>query len=302
LTEKGACSRQGASEAGHVRPEMTMIPTVVGNDLAAPNANSDRRSTSGARDLYAGLANWQLWSMLGWNDIHQRYRRSALGPFWITISMAIFIVLLGFIYSKLFHQDIAVYLPYVAMGLITWGFISGTTVEACSAFIENAGIIKQIRLPYSIYVMRMIWRSFIVFLHTVILIVPIAIFFRMDVGWSALLALPGMLLVVLNQIWLSIVIGVVATRFRDTVQLVTTAIQILMFITPIMWPVSAIADAHFVAEVNPFFHMIQLVRAPLLGEVAEPLSWIVVLGMCVVGYALAAFALARAHPRLVYWL
>jgi ABC-type polysaccharide/polyol phosphate export permease len=49
------------------------------------------------------LANWQLWSMLGWNDIHQRYRRSALGPFWITISMAIFIVLLGFIYSKLFH-------------------------------------------------------------------------------------------------------------------------------------------------------------------------------------------------------
>jgi ABC-type polysaccharide/polyol phosphate export permease len=281
---------------------MTMIPTVVGNDLAAPNANSDRRSTSGARDLYAGLANWQLWSMLGWNDIHQRYRRSALGPFWITISMAIFIVLLGFIYSKLFHQDIAIYLPYVAMGLITWGFISGTTVEACSAFIENAGIIKQIRLPYSIYVMRMIWRSFIVFLHTVILIVPIAIFFRMDVGWSALLALPGMLLVVLNQIWLSIVIGVVATRFRDTVQLVTTAIQILMFITPIMWPVSAIADAHFVAEINPFFHMIQLVRAPLLGEVAEPLSWIVVLGMCIVGYGVAAFALRRASPRLVYWL
>jgi ABC-type polysaccharide/polyol phosphate export permease len=281
---------------------MTMTPTAVGNDLAVPNANTDRRSISGARDLYDGLVNWQLWSMLGWNDIHQRYRRSALGPFWITISMAIFIVLLGFIYSKLFHQDIAVYLPYVAMGLITWGFISGTTVEACGAFIENAGIIKQIRLPYSIYVMRMIWRSFVVFLHTVVLIVPIVLFFHMEVGWSSLLAIPGMLLVVLNQIWLAIVIGVVATRFRDTVQLVSTAIQILMFITPIMWPVSAIAEAHFVAEVNPFFHMIQLVRAPLLGEVAEPLSWIVVLGMCIVGYGLAAFALNRASPKLVYWL
>jgi ABC-type polysaccharide/polyol phosphate export permease len=281
---------------------MTMTQAIAGNERAAENSNSDRASVSGARDLYDGLMNWQLWSMLGWNDIRQRYRRSALGPFWITISMAIFIVLLGFIYSKLFHQDIAVFLPYIAMGLITWGFISGTTVEACSAFIENTGIIRQIRLPYSIYVMRMIWRGFIVFLHTVVLIVPIAIYFHMEVGWSSLLAIPGMLLVVLNQIWLAIVVGVVATRFRDTVQLVTTAIQILMFVTPIMWPVSAIADAPLVAEINPFFHLIQLVRAPLLGGVAEPLSWIVVIGMCVVGYALAALALTRASPRLVYWL
>jgi ABC-type polysaccharide/polyol phosphate export permease len=240
--------------------------------------------------------------MLGWNDIHLRYRRSALGPFWITISMAIFIVLLGFVYAKLFHQDIAVFLPYVAMGLITWGFISGTTVEACSVFIENAGIIRQIKLPYSIYVMRMIWRGFIIFLHTVALIVPIALFFHLKVGWSSLLAIPGMLLVVLNQIWISTIIGAVATRFRDIVQLVTTAIQILMFVTPIMWPVSAIAEARFVAEINPFFHLIQLVRAPLLGEVAEPLSWIVVLSMCIIGYGLAAITLGRAGPRLVYWL
>ena len=111
-----------------------------------------------------------------------------------------------------------------------------------------------------------------------------------------------MFLVVLNQIWLSIVIGIVATRFRDIAQLVATAIQISMFVTPIMWPVSAIPDARFIAEINPFYHLIELVRAPLLGEVAEPLSWIVVLAMCVVGYGLAAMVLTRASPRLVYWL
>jgi len=175
-------------------------------------------------------------------------------------------------------------------------------MEACSAFIENAGIIKQIRLPFSIYVIRMVWRGFIVFLHTVVLIVPIAIYFRLPIGFSSLLAIPGMALVVANQIWLSIVIGVLATRFRDITQLVATAIQISMFVTPIMWPVSAIADARFVVEINPVYHLIQLVRAPLLGEVAEPLSWIVVLGMCVVGYVLAAAVLTRASSRLVYWL
>jgi ABC-type polysaccharide/polyol phosphate export permease len=279
-----------------------MTQGAVRNDMAAPALHVDRLAMPGMRDLCAGLANWRLWSMLGWNDIHQRYRRSALGPFWITISTAIFIVLLGFIYSKLFDQQLAVFLPYIAIGLITWGFISGTTTEACSVFVENAGIIKQIRLPYSIHAMRMIWRSFIVLLHTVILIVPIALFFRMPLGLSSLLALPGLLLVVLNQIWLSIVIGVVATRFRDIAQIVATAIQISMFVTPIMWPVSAIPGARFIADVNPFFHLIELVRAPLLGDVAAPLSWIVVIVMCIVGYGLAAIALTRASPRLVYWL
>lgn len=271
-------------------------------DLAAEESRVHGRPLSGWRDLYEGLSNFRLWSMLGWNDIRQRYRRSTLGPFWITISMAIFIVLLGVIYSKIFSQDIAVYLPYIAMGLITWWFISGTTVEACNAYIEGGGIIKQIRLPYTIYPMRMIWRSFIVFLHTIVLIVPIALFFRMDIGMGALMAIPGMFLVVLNQIWVAIVVGVLSTRYRDIVQLVTTTIQISMFATPIMWPVSAIPDARFIAEVNPFYHLVELVRAPLLGGAVEPLSWIVVLAMCGVGYVLAVFMLARANRRLVYWL
>jgi ABC-type polysaccharide/polyol phosphate export permease len=279
---------------------MTQIAASHRLDVATVNAY--RLLIPGARDLYEGLSNWRLWSMLGWSDIHRRYRRSIFGPFWITISMAIFIVLLGLIYSKLFHQELAVFLPYIAMGLITWGFISGTTTEACGAFIENSGIIKQINLPYSIYAMRMIWRSFIVFLHTVILIVPIAIVFRMHLGLSMLLAVPGMFLVVLNQIWLSVVIGVIATRFRDITQIVATAIQISVFVTPVMWPVSAIPEARLIADINPFYHLIQLVRAPLLGEGVEPLSWIVVLAMCVIGYGLAAIALTRAGPRLVYWL
>jgi len=111
-----------------------------------------------------------------------------------------------------------------------------------------------------------------------------------------------MMLVMLNQIWLAIVIGTVATRFRDTVQLVATAVQISMFVTPIMWPLSAIPDARIIADINPFFHLIELVRAPLLGSAAAPLSWFVVVAMCVVGYGLAALALTRAGRRLVYWL
>src|SRR5258708_1090810 len=122
---------------------MTITAGADSGNVGAVGLGTHVITAVGARDIGEGLARWQLWSMLGWNDIHQRYRRSAIGPFWITISMAIFIVMLGFIYSKLFHQELAVFLPYIAMGLITWGFISGTTTEACNAFIDNVGIIKQ---------------------------------------------------------------------------------------------------------------------------------------------------------------
>ena len=104
----------------------------------------------GFKDIGSGLAAWRLWTMFGWNDIRQRYRRSTLGPFWITLSMAVFVMLLGFIYAKIFNQDIAFYLPYVAGGLIIWGFISSSMVESSASFIEGAGIIKQLQLPFSL--------------------------------------------------------------------------------------------------------------------------------------------------------
>jgi ABC-type polysaccharide/polyol phosphate export permease len=262
----------------------------------------EKRSLLGLHDLVEGISSYRLWSMLGWNDIRQRYRRSTLGPWWITISMGLFIVLLGLIYSKLFDQDIAFYLPYIALGMITWGFISNTIIESCNSFIDGTGIIKQIRLPHSLFPIRMIWRSLIVFLHTAVAFIPIALFFRLDLGVGALMALPGLALVVANQIWLSIVIGIVSTRYRDVPPLVQTIIPISMFATPIMWPASALKNARYVADLNPFYHLIQLVRAPLLGEQAALESWIVVGSMCIFGYALAAALLTIARKRLVYWL
>ncbi len=256
----------------------------------------------GGTDLWDAFVQWRLWTMLGWNDIRQRYRRSVIGPFWITLSTALFVALLGVIYAKIFQMQIADYLPYVAMGIITWGFISGAATDCCGAFLEGGGIIKQIKLPQSLFVLRVIWRSFIILLHTIVLIVPLALIFKIRMGPVALLALPGLALVFVNQIWLGIVIGVLATRYRDMVQLINTTIQITMFATPIMWPVSALHGAHFIADVNPAYHLIELVRTPLLGTAPAALSWLVVSGICIPGYALAALLLWRARDRIVYWL
>jgi ABC-type polysaccharide/polyol phosphate export permease len=254
------------------------------------------------RDLLAGMRAWPLWAMLGWNDIRQRYRRSVLGPFWITISMAVFITLLGVIYSHIFNIGLKTYLPYLSLGYILWGFISQTTAESFVSFQESERIIRQIRLPYSIYVFRVVWRNFIVFLHTIVIFVPVAIIYDVRPGMTALLAIPGLMLVCINQAWVTLSLAILCTRYRDVQQIVATGIQIMLFATPIIWPVSALGPAVIIANINPLHHLIEVVRAPMLGEVPPVLSWVAVVVCALVGWSVAILLLRRAARRLVFWL
>ena len=239
---------------------------------------------------------------MSWDDIRQRYRRSVLGPFWITLSMGVFILILSIIYSRLFHTPLEHYMPYLTVGYIVWGFISSTTSEACNVFYESAGIIKQIKLPYSIYVMRVIWRNFIVFLHTIVIFIPVAIYFKVMPTPMTLLALPGLLLILLNQVWVTIVLGIFSTRYRDMLPIIVTVIQLMMFATPIMWMVGSAENLQLVADANPAYHLIEIVREPALGFAPRALSWVIVISMTVVGWGLASALMVSKARRIVYWL
>ena len=258
--------------------------------------------TTMSRDLLAAFRAWPLWVTLGWNDIRQRYRRSVLGPIWITLSVAVFIGLLGTIYSTIFKIEIRTYLPYLTVGYIVWGFISQTTNESSIAFQEGERIIRQIKVPYSVFVLRVVWRNFIVFLHTIVIFVPIAVIFDVHPGLVSLLALPGLALVYLNQIWVTLVLAILCTRYRDVQQIVTTAVQIMLFVTPIMWPITALGDTAIIAYVNPLYHLIDLVRAPMLGDTPSSTSWLVAIACAAAGWTVAILLLQRASRRLVFWL
>jgi len=255
-----------------------------------------------ARDLYYGIRAWRLWITLGWNDIALRYRRSVLGPLWMTLSMGILVISLGFIYSQIFHTDIRTFLPYLAMGFIVWGFLSSTINESSGAFTESERIIKQIKVPFSVFVLRVVWRNFIVLMHTIILFIPIAIIFEISPHVTTLLALPGLAVLYLNLVWIGLVIAVLSTRFRDIPQIVASIMQIAIFATPVMWPVSTLGEQTLIVDINPLYHWLELVRAPLIGGVPSTSSWVSSIGSVVTGTVLAVLLLRRVSRRIVYWL
>ena len=253
-------------------------------------------------DLVQGARARHLWYLLGWQDIRQRYRRSVLGPFWLTISMGALVGALGFLYGMLLKVETAEYVPFLALGFIIWTLISSTVNDGCRVFINAESIIKQVGLPLSVHVYRLFWRNLLILFHNALVFVVVAAVFGVWPGWTGLLALPGLVLLCLNGIWVILLLGIVSARFRDVPPIVTSIMRICFFATPIIWMPELVPHRAAVVEYNPFYHMLEVVRAPLLGQMPGLPSWIAVLVITFAGW-LGAFAFFRRYRwRIAFWV
>ena len=255
------------------------------------------------KDISQGLAKWQLAWLLGIGDIKQRYARSRLGQFWITLSMLIFIVAIGIVYSFLFHQEIKTFLPYVACNYVVWSWISSSILESSTVFVHAQNYIKQTPIPRSVFVLRTLIRNFINFLHNILIIFLVFLCMLYPVTWPIFLAVPGFMFIIACGFFSCLSIGVICTRFRDLPQIVQSVMQILMFLTPVMWPTTSLSkEAQAIVEYNPLAALMHVVSEPLQGIV--PSLW---------DYSLASLTLlfcmftgwgifARFRARIVYWL
>ncbi|PSO23660.1 ABC transporter permease [Bradyrhizobium sp. MOS002] len=249
-----------------------------------------------------GVSLWRLWMLLGWNDILQRYRRSMLGPFWMTASMAVMVGSLGVLYGELFGIPLDNFLPYLCVGILVWNFIASFLLEGGALFSGAESYIKQVSLPFSVYVFRSCWSKFIIFAHNAVIYFAILLFFRVWPGLVALLAIPGLLLLTANCALMTLFIGMVSARFRDIPQLVGSIVQIIFFVTPIMWKPELLHSRTYVATLNPFFQMIEIVRAPLLGSAPSLKTYLAVLAITVVNVVVVGAFFVRFRSRIAYWV
>jgi ABC-2 type transport system permease protein/lipopolysaccharide transport system permease protein len=253
-------------------------------------------------DLAGGFAKVWMWWALALQDIRLRYRGSVLGPFWLTISTLVMVVAMGVIYSQLFRMEIRTYLPFLTLGLIAWQLLSATITEGCEIFLRETSVIQQVPIPFSIQAYRNVCRNFIVLAHNLV-IVPIGlVVFAVPLDWYVLEVIPGFVLLAINGLWISILLGLVSTRFRDVPPIVGSFLQVLFFMTPIIWPAEMLGHWQALATYNPLFAMVDVVRAPLLGVPTAETSWIILSAMTILGCAITFAVFARFRSRIAYWI
>lgn len=256
------------------------------------------------RDIKEALVKYRLALIFGWQDVAQRYRRSRLGAFWLTLNMAVFICAVGLIFGTLFQSEMRDFLPYLCVGVIVWGMISTSLSEACTTFSSSDGIILQIRMPLFTHVMRTLWRNMIIFAHNIVIFPIVMLIFGKGFGLNIFLVLPGFLLLSLNLAWMMLILAIICTRFRDMTQVVVNILQVMFYATPIMWMTKILPDhvSRAYIDFNPFYHFIELVRAPLFGNVPTASNWIVSICLVIIGWLIAIAFLGKYRWRVAYWL
>ena len=279
---------------------MTIV-SIPAEDLSTAESHS---AVTAAGDLLRGLYRRELWGRLGWLDVRRRYRRTTIGPFWTSITLAVYVGAVGTVGASIWHQNIHDYLPFLVSGMVTWTLVSSIITESCGMFISGQALFRNICFEYSILAYALVWRVFLVFLHNLIVYFAVVLILKPSVlGLTALLAIPGIFLILANGVWVALLCGMLCLRFRDVPPLIAAVLQIAMLITPLFWPADTLAGMReFVfVELNPLYHVLDVVRAPMLGELPHLTSYVFMIGMTIGGWWLTYEMFARFRKRIAYW-
>lgn len=262
----------------------------------------DSRQDKGREDLIAGLRRADMWTFLALHEIRQRYRRSFLGPLWITAVLGAQVGGMGLVYAGLLQQDVSRFLPYLAASLTVWAIIAGLLVEGANVFIYSAASIRSVVAPISTHVFRLLTQHVIIFAHNLLLVALVYIGFGYNPGWEVFLTIPGFVLLLLNLSWIVLLLGMAGARFRDIPLIVNSLILLLFIMTPVLWQPDMLSRSQFIVDLNPIYHLLEVVRGPLVGRPAGLFSWLGVGVSGVLGWTVAIAIYNRAHPRVPFWV
>lgn len=264
---------------------------------------SRREAALAVADLRIGSRSWPIWTHLGLMDIRQRYRRSRLGQFWITLSMALFVGGIGLVNASLFKAAASDYIPYLAASFTVWTLVAGLANDATGVFTQAAPFLRQAAIPKTVFVLRVMTRNLVAFAHNLAIVPLVFLAFGVWPGATALLALPGLALLLAAGFCAVHAMGVLATRFRDLPQIMQNVVQLAFFLTPVMWrPEQLGPQAQALLSFNPFAVYLSLVADPLLGRAPSATAWLAGVGLLIPLGGVAWLLFARFRARIPYWL
>jgi len=252
-------------------------------------------------DIKGSIKEPEFWAYSSWLDIVTKYRRSRLGLVWLAIPPLIYVVGVGYYFAKLQNIPAMEFIPHLGLGYLLFRFLMTVITESSNVLPANASFILDGHARLTDFVFRIIAKG-LFYLLTALPIICIVMALSPDlrvVGLATLLPAFGLLLI--NALWMGIAISLLGARLPDMHELMASVFIFGFILTPILWKASAApaGTVHGIfMRVNPLYHLIELVRAPLLGEPIERLTYWYVLGLTVAGWCLTTL-LYRRYARFV---
>jgi glycosyltransferase involved in cell wall biosynthesis/ABC-type polysaccharide/polyol phosphate export permease len=238
---------------------------------------------------------------LAWSDMRHRYVRSILGPFWMSIQMAIMVGVLGSVIGHMSNAGIMSRLPMLALSLTAWTFLNSVILDATTALQGSASLIKDRALPPVVFLLQCVFRQALFALHNACVPLLLWLFLVHAEFASALAALPGLLLFVTCALGLSLVLGALATRFRDIKPIVESTLTLAFLSSPILWTPEMINQNSTVMRLNPLTHLFAVWRDPLAGIHVGMASVMYALA-CVVALGLASAVTIVRLRKAAFWI
>jgi ABC-type polysaccharide/polyol phosphate export permease len=255
------------------------------------------------RDLRTSAERIDLAWSLAYHDIVSRYRGSILGPLWITLSMGLMVLGIGLLWGEIFRVATPDFIPFVALGIVFFGTVTGTINEGCDTFVQAAGMLSQTSLPMFTFVWRTVFRNLINLGHHLVIVVAVLIYFGSWRTANYPVAALGLVFLLINVAWISMLVAIISARFRDIPQIVQAVTQAAAIMTPVFWPSDRIGPKYRpILDLNPFYHLLEAVRAPLLGRPVAEHTYLFLAAMAVVGWLVTFAIFANTRRRIVHYL
>jgi ABC-type polysaccharide/polyol phosphate export permease len=283
----------------------TRAPAARGHEDAriAPHEAPRGALAAGWRECADGLANWRIAHLDGTAVLRRRYARSRLGQFWLTLSTGISIAALGGVWTLLWKQPAAEIFPYIAVSLVLWNFMSSLVTEGANVFVGHAHTLSNQGMAVSTYVYALLYRGVLVLAHDAVIIVVVVALFHGWVGWQMLLFIPAFALTLVSGFCVIYLTGMLCTRYRDMILFTATAMQLLFYITPVLWKRDFLPpEFAWITHANPFAVYLSILRDPLLGHAVPMETWAFAAMLCAALLLVTLLAAGKVRRRLIYWV
>jgi len=234
-------------------------------------------------------------------DIKTKYRRSLLGVLWTILNPLLMMVVLSVVFSNLFRFDIEYFPVYLLSGQLIFNFFSESTTNAMSAIIANGPLIKKIYVPKYMFVLSRIFSSTINLLASFTALICVMLVMRVRLHYTVLLSWIPLGLIVFFSLGVGLILAAITVKFRDIMHLYSVFTTALMYLTPVIYPMSILPEwLEKIVLLNPITNILMMFRNLMIyGTVPTVLSLILGIAEVIVVLILGVYVFYKNQDDFI---